>query len=274
MQRSPLYCWQCGTVVSAPGGRCPTCGAEQPNAPTTTAPAPAPGPEFRSVRPVPAPTPKPNKALPWVVLGVGLAAIGTAATLLSPGRRDGSSAAASANRPPPAAAAPRPVDPNDLGIQNPAAVDPSDVLGRAKTRALVWSKDAVLASIRARPVVNGKVDLTGGGTVEYVYGKPTGEGFGAGARIAGKRLRITLTGSGTKVDEIGGGPLRAAMEPNCPLDEAVQKVEAAGIPRNTPLSAVYEVSDKHQKAVWRLSGSGDDATSRTLDGMSCAILVR
>jgi hypothetical protein len=68
-----------------------------------------------------------------------------------------------------------------------------EVLGRAKTRALVWSKDALLISMRASPVVSGRVDVGSGGTIEYLFGRPTGEGLGPGTKVSGKRLRVALT---------------------------------------------------------------------------------
>src|SRR6185295_13544713 len=83
MQGAPLLsCWQCGTVLSAAGGRCPSCGAEQPAAGPTSSAAPLGAPVGiampRGPRRAP-PTPgvvARQKALPWVVLGVGLAVIG------------------------------------------------------------------------------------------------------------------------------------------------------------------------------------------------------
>ena len=138
----------------------------------------------------------------------------------------------------------------------------------------MWSKEAQLVSLHAEPVVAGKVNLTAGGSIDFFFGKPTGEGFGSGARVSGRRLSIKVRGSGTEVDEVAAAPGRAALEPNCPLDEAVRKATAAGIAPSTPLSVSYEVADKYKKAVWRIGPSGSSAGSRTIDGWSCAILVR
>lgn len=210
------------------------------------------------------------------MLGVGLAAILLVGAMLAPRQKDVSIAGAnSATTPSPASLVAVPPGPDDLTLGDPSSVDPADILTRAKTRALVWTHDAVLVSMRAQPVTGGKVNLTSGGTVEYLFGKPTGEGFGAGARVSGKRLRITLASSGSEVEEVvAGAPGRAALEPNCPLDEAARKAQAAGLPASAPVSVVYEFSDKRSKPIWRVTSSGGSSETRTLDGWTCAILVR
>lgn len=280
MQGAPvLSCWQCGTVLSAAGGRCPACGAEQP----TQAPSPSAAPLGAPVGiamprisrrgPPPAAATARHKALPWVVLGVGLCAI-AGLFALAPRHPDTSAAASATVKPqaPPSQAPP--ADPNDLGVKDPSAADPAEILGRAKVRALAWSKEAQLVSLRAQPVSNTTVNLTSGGTIEYWFGKPTGEGFGSGARVNGKRLHIKLGAGGTEVEEVPAGLGRAALDPNCPLDEAVRKATASGVPQSASLNVSYEVSDKHQKPVWRFTTNGPPATSRIVDGWSCAILVR
>lgn len=280
---SRLSCWQCGTVLSAAGGRCPTCGAEQPNEPGRTAPAPVgaplgaapviPAPRISRRGPPLGPT-QSQRALPWVVLAVGLCAIGAIYALLAPRHSDAADVAQSAAKAPPAPVETTAADPNDLGIRDPSAADPTEILGRAKTRALSWSKEAQLVTIRAEPVLDAKVNLSSGGSIEFVFAKPTGERFGSGAKVSGKRLSIKIRSEGTQVDEMAAAPGRAALEPNCPLDEAVRKAIAAGLPASTPLSVAYEASDKYQKAVWRLTPSGATTGAKTIDGWTCAILVR
>jgi len=267
-------CWQCGTVLSASGGRCPMCGAEQPPGPapkTSPAPAPAPVPFGRSARPAPETPPSASKkALPWVVLAVGLLAIGVVAVLLAP---HPDKAAPPSVAPPPKSSAPiAPPDPNDMHVADPTRVDPLEVLPRARERALAWQKDAALVSIRAEGVAFGRVNLTTGGSVEYTFGKRTAPGFGPTARISGKRLRIALGASGTTVDEQPARDGAAAADPTCQLEDAESKAEAAGVKAGSPISATYEVSEKYKKAVWRIWAEGRQA--RTVDGWSCVILVR
>lgn len=272
-----LSCRQCGTVLSAAGGRCPTCGAEQPADAPRGLPTPVGtamlAPSLRAGRHIASPeTSARKKALPWVVLGVGMVAIGGLVALMP--RHADTTPAAPSITPVPAAtpSEARSADPNDFGIADPGAVDPMEILGRAKTRAVAWSKDAELASIHAEPVVNGKVNLSGGGSIEFWFGKPTGEA--RMARVSGKRLHLTLTASGTQASEVSAGPGRAALEPSCPLDEAIRKASAVGVPAGAPLSVSYEVSEKYQKAVWRIAAPGAGTAPRTVDGYTCAILVR
>jgi len=266
----PLSCWSCGTVLSATGGRCPACGAEQPSGP---APLGAPPALSRPPRPVPAPPRTAQKAAPWALLAVGLAAIGLVAVLFAPegGGNRGSERVAPSAVP---SAPERPADPNDLGIADPKAVDPTEILGRARARALAWDREAVLVSLRAQPLVGGRVNLTTGGSVRLRYGKPTGEGFGSGAKTAGPQLEIAIASAGTTVEAMAAGPARAAQEPNCPLDEAVAKAIASGVPTGSALEIAYEVSDKHGKAAWKVSVPDSDVFTRLLDGWTCAILVR
>jgi hypothetical protein len=277
----PLSCRQCGTVLSAAGGRCPTCGAEQPvdAARPGVAPLAAPlgappvAPPRMSRRGPPPSLSQRQKALPWVVLAVGLCAIGAVYAAWAPRHSDDAAVVPSTVKPPPAPIETAPADPNDLAIANPGAADPTEILGRAKTRALAWSKEAQLVAIRAEPVVDAKVNLSSGGSIEFWFAKPTGEGFGSGARVAGKRLSIKVAGTGTQVDEVAAPPGRAALEPNCPLDEAVKKATAAGLPASAALTVAYDISDKYRKAVWRLTPTSGGAP-RTVDGWTCAILVR
>ncbi|HEX7670889.1 MAG TPA: hypothetical protein VF395_14940, partial [Polyangiaceae bacterium] len=260
----------------------PTCGAEQPPArePSAAPPPAGESPAAPRSRPIPLRSETPgkaarDKAIPWVVLGVGLAAILLLAVALGPRHGDDSATSAAAAV---KSAAPRPpdhpVNPNDLALGDLTKVDPIDVLGRAKTRALAWNRDAVLVSLRAQPVSAGKVNVESGGTLEYFFGKPTGEGFGAGTRVSGKRFRIAIAASGTTAEEVAGGLGRAALEPNCPLDEAARKAQAAGLPSSAPVSAAYEISEKHKKAVWRVAVASNPTETRTLDGWTCAVLIR
>jgi len=276
MQSTPLSCWECGTVLSTTGGRCPACGAEQPSPAPAVDPAMPVAPLVRpqQERPPPDPGRRRRAAAPWVLLSVGLAAIGALAAMLGPHRHaDGGDRPA----PAPSVAPPRPehpVDPNDLGITDPSAVKPADLLGRARTRALAWSTDALLLSFRATPVLDGRVNLSNGGTVEYTFGKPTGEGFGAGARVSGKRLRISLGQGGTKLEETNTGLARAALEPNCPLEDAVRKAVAAGVPSNSSLAVSYQFDERRNKTVWRITPTSDESLTRMVDGWTCAVLVR
>ncbi len=266
MQQRALSCWQCGTVLSVAGGRCPACGAEQlaPEARRAGRPRESSESDGEATRS--------SSPLLWVALVVGLGVIGAGAVLLRP-RGAGSEAAAHSPLAAAAASETSGSSASDLGAVDLKSVDPMEALGRAKSRALAWSKDAVLVSMRVRPVESGRVNVQAGGSVEYWFGKPTGEGFGPGTRIGGKRLHVSLESTGVKTQETQGSTGRAALEPNCPLDAAAHAAVAAGIA--PPLLAIYEVTERlAQKPVWRVSTDGQDAAQRFIDGMSCAVLVR
>jgi hypothetical protein len=272
-----MSCWQCGTVLSTAGGRCPACGAEQPPpTPRQTAgeihATVSRAPIAPSARPGREEEPRTSSALPWLLLVGGLAAIGIGAALFMP-KRSESATIPEARRPAPSVAAEAPKNPDDFGPMDMRALDPMELLGKAKTRALAWSKDAVLVSLRAHPVVSGRVDVSSSGSIEYWFGKPTGEGFAPGAKIAGKPLHVTIDQGGVHVDEAAGTSGRVALEPNCPLDAAAHAALATKLPAG-PLLASYEVNDRAGRPVWQISPEGSDGPVRLLDGQSCAVLVR
>jgi hypothetical protein len=210
---------------------------------------------------------------PWIVLATGLSAIAVIGLVFAPRKQEPPPPEPKATpAPPPAPSGSAP--PNELGIRDFAVVDPIEALGRARARAISWHPDAVLISVRADPVVGGGVDLTAGGVIEYRFGRPAGEGFGAGAHVSPQRFTISLTKDGEKVAESNGGPARAAIDPNCPFEDALRKVRASGVASDLPLSVNYEFSDKHTRTIFRVGTPGNDALSRALDGQSCAILVR
>ncbi|HEX4336742.1 MAG TPA: hypothetical protein VH062_12570 [Polyangiaceae bacterium] len=266
MQQPTSSCWQCGTLVSGESARCSTCGAEQ-----LAATANRRGRATLSSDPDSDHGRSSNVAM-WVALFVGLGIIAAGAVLLRPRGYTLSSG----SRPPLATAAKKDAvetPPGNLGAPDLRAVDPLEVLGRAKIRALAWSKDAVLVAMRARPVTDGRVNVQAGGTVEFWFGKPTGEGFGPGMKVLGKRLHISLESTGTTTDETAAGAGRAALEPNCLLDVASKAAEAAGL--TPPLVAMYDVNERiADKPVWRMSTDGNESAQRQIDGMSCAVLVR
>jgi hypothetical protein len=210
------------------------------------------------------------------VLAIGLAVIAAIAFFFAP--RPGSDAAPVREAPPkPAPSAPMPsveAKPNELGIKDPAAVDPTELLGRARARAISWHPDAILISLRAEPVGSSGVDLTNGGTIEYWFGRPTGDGLGSGARVSGKRFHIAVTRDAETAAEAAATTARAAIDPNCPFEDVLRKVRASGILPDVPLSVVYEFADKYGKSIFRVTSPTDASVLRAVDGQTCAILVR
>lgn len=280
MLGAPLSCSSCGTVLSAAGGRCPTCGMEQPfssesipHAPARASRPPSDQPDAR----IPTrPPPRRKQLLPLLVLMlggtglVGLATLGRSVLVeRQPAEVDPAISATQSALPP------APIDPNDMGLGGAQRVEPLELLERARTRALAWERDAVLVSMKASPVVAGWVDLAAGGTIEFTFGKPTAGGFDEGTPVGTERLTVTVEagGASTRSHTARAGG-RATLEPGCALEDAVRKLEASGLPRNVPLSVRYERSDRHGKAVWEASTLEPPELRRTVDGWTCAIIVR
>ena len=153
-------------------------------------------------------------------------------------------------------------------------VEPSALLGRARARAATWHEHAELVLIEASPVVSGNVDVGAGGTLDLVFGKPTGARLGPGAPLGSERLAVRVTPKGLSATEDRATAARAVADPSCPMDEAWQKIVASGVPSSHKLSMRYARSDKHDRAVWKATALDDPKLTRTLDGASCVILVR
>jgi hypothetical protein len=206
------------------------------------------------------------------VLVVGLGAIMGAAVALAPTAGQGPASvpsdAVSSLSPSPAEAPSA-----NANVEDTAHLDPMAPLGRMKSRALEWHRDAVLVSIHAEPVVNGLVDTTAEGHVEYEFGTPA-QGFADRARVGADRLKIRIDHNGTSAKEGRGAPASAALEPNCALEDAVRKIVASGVASSAPLAIDFTLSDRYDKAVWRATTLGPDTVTRALDGSTCAILVR
>jgi len=212
--------------------------------------------------------------MPWLVLAVGLVAIAVLAFLFAPRPSAEATDKTPVVKKAPVAPAPSGSAVNELGVRDTAAVDPLQTLARARARAIAWHPDALLVSMYAAPVGEKGIDLEKGGKVEYVFGRPTGDGFGAGARVSKEHFTIGLTSGGEAVAESNASGGRAAIDPNCPFDEALKKVRASGVPSAAQLVVAYEFSEKHGRTIFRVSSPGDDSMTRALDGQTCAILVR
>jgi hypothetical protein len=207
----------------------------------------------------------------WGLLIGGLALIGGIGVVFAPrvpGQEEEPTAReAPANEP---GAAPGTSDPNDLGIANPKAVSPMDLLGAAKARALAWDPEAILVSITAEPTVGGRVDLTAGGRIAFVFGRPTGQGFGAGAAVKPRAFSVDVGHGATLAHEVTARQTRAAAEPNCTPEEATGKLRVAGDAR---VDLLYAFSSRHDRVTWRAKVAGE-TTPRWIDGWTCTILVR
>lgn len=256
---SPV-CPQCGAAVGGTAGRCIQCGFLFTEA---TPPISAPL-GFVQGRMRPRPKPRQTGKLAALILLGGLLGVAAVSALAwsslkrsAEERRLATEAApASARLPPPAPSS--------------TALEPDALLPSAKSKALAWHRDALLVEIDAAPVgKDGKLD--GDGSVSFVFGKPASAKVGMGADVRGTAFQVSFGSSGSETREKPAPRARAVAEPNC-LVEDVAKIIAASVPSAGPLRLRYAMSEKHERAVWRVYEVGADKVLRTLDGTSCNIL--
>jgi hypothetical protein len=268
LNRSVIACVACGIVLSVSGGRCPSCGALQPDAGA----GPSVEPTIQAAPRGEAARTSSHKTALVLLAGAAVAAAGLAAVLLVLGQVDRTQASAA---PPVSAPEVPPSEERAKASSEYTRAEPGAFVSRARARARSWQAEAELVSIEASPVMSGTVDVTGGGKLAFGFGKRSGLRMGAGAPVGSGRLVLSVEPGGLAAsEEPAAGAARAVPDPDCPLDEAWQKVIASGVPSSQKLSMRYAMSDKHERAVWTAATLGEPRLTRTLDGASCVILVR
>lgn len=169
------------------------------------------------------------------------------------------------------AAAPPPPAPTDSAA--PTSVELSQALTDARRRATSWYRDASLLSIEAAPVAAGKLDDPKASVV-VTWGKPTGR-LGPGAPVGPARLVVTVTVVGASEKQAQDADKSVGVaEPSCTLDAAWRAAVASGLPSSKALTLSYAHNQKYDRAVWTARAAGGEGDTRTLDGQSCAIMVR
>lgn len=307
----PARCPRCGAPVAPSSLKCPRCGgvqlapaslarpvSGQPGGPPPRSPSQAPSPSldlaagggppgswgpprdpprpFPADRVRPASAHPPPKPVPWALVTVGTvlaaAAIVAIAWLAYPRAVGGEVPADAAATTDGQDAPPRNDDDTRAEVQR--TVEATELLGRAKARALEWNRDAVLVMIRADPIVAGRVPLGGEGKVDVVFGIPSGK-LGPGARVGKERLTVTFTGSATSTTtREDTAPSRGVADPACTGNDAWRAAVASGVPSNARTALTYVSSEKHGRAVWQAESAMDPKLNRTIDGQRCTILTR
>jgi hypothetical protein len=169
----------------------------------------------------------------------------------------------------------------ELPFRDPAKVDPSDLYPKVKQRALAWNADARLVSIAASPVIGDQVDLTQeGAEIVYVFGTDL-------AARARPLAHLAVTVRKTGIDQAPAGDSRSSaanargaaspikvVEPNCVFDAAAKAAHASGVPVTSPMKLRYEADEKLKRGVWTAKVPGRTDLDRTIDGQTCAVVVR
>lgn len=243
--------------LTARGTRCPACGFLL---------ASAPGPVYQnSLRPKrPRPASGARSALPGVIaIGGVLATFAVAVGGFVAMRKQDDARAAKPIASVVVSAAPAP--------SAAPVLEPTALFAKAKSKALAWHTDATLIEIDIAPVLLGKVDPTG--KLEFVFGKPAGKKLGPGNPVQGTEFVVTAGASGVEGTERSTGKAVSVAEPNCIFEDVLVKVANAGVSSGERLRFHYAMSEKHARAVWRVSRDGEAGALRTLDGANCAIII-
>jgi len=248
--------------VGIAGGRCPQCGTQLGELSAL--------PEIGRLAPSVAARRANNQpSKQWLLAGAMtlLAALAIIVLLVLRPTSDPSAATSSASAP----TAQTSASPPDVDDQRHAS--PTDSFPRAKARARAWHKEAALVSIHASPVKAGFVDLSQGGTLEFVFAVPSG-GAMPGASVSKQQYVVVMDGAGTKASERTQAGGLVAAEPTCTFYDAWTRAAASGLDKAQPATVAYQHSAALSRGVWEIQRAGDPTSLRNIDGFSCTIIVR
>jgi hypothetical protein len=287
-----IMCPSCSALVSSASGHCPQCGhwlpTELPSRPPTLeaqrdlAATGGSAPLRRAASTAPPHGPSPTRpgpssilrtALPWfgVAAAIVLAAVWIAArsspdAVEAPARlAEGVPAAPGAASSVHSGAQPSPADPLDLDAS----------LARATSEALRWNRDAQLVEITLTDVVGGRIAPGSGGAIQIRFGAPPlGRRLGPGARVGTDQVLVRVDDRGQRTEQVRGPAARSVAPPTCGFDRAWRAAVASGVASDEPLTMRFALDKRGQRAVWTVQPDGSREPTRTLDGSSCAIILR
>lgn len=299
-------------VLSAPGGRCPSCGALQPGSDEVTQvdlalpaklsmpgvaksdrpaqlsaadpgltpqqygslPPGAPRPSVRPgfSRPPPEP-PKKQLQAGWMV-AVLFIVLGTTVTLaiLRSAKISQEEELARQRAAEAAASAAAAAAPE------PAAPKPvlrvSQLWTQAATRSKAWHRDAMLVQMQAGPLDAHGVLQSDNGSARFEYTIPASTTT-IPPRSRSERFVVKIDDSGTHIEETKGATgIAEASDPACPSEEALRIGPASAGSENTALQLSYAFDPRLEKSTWVVSDTANPDAQRALDGQSCAVIVR
>jgi hypothetical protein len=212
-----------------------------------------------------------RKPLTWVIVAMALVvATGAIAAVIWQATQDNEVVVSV----PTAAAEPAPTATADEQLDLDA-VDPTLVFGDAKAQALRWNADATLIRIEVRGMRGKAVNVRQGGRLDYLFGMPVGPKLGPGAVIGSDRLRYSLTNAGPTTDKLNEKAKAVGVaDPVCPSFDAYAQALASGLPADATVILSYALNTKLNRSVWTADVEGQPELKRTMDGRTCAVVVR
>jgi hypothetical protein len=89
-------------------------------------------------------------------------------------------------------------------------------------------------------------------------------------RRSGIEQAATLDGAKAR----GSTTAMTVVEPNCVFDAAAKAAHASGVPAAAPMKLRYEADAAVKRGVWSARIPGHSDLDRTIDGQTCAVVVR
>ncbi|MBN1612497.1 MAG: hypothetical protein JW940_38055 [Polyangiaceae bacterium] len=159
---------------------------------------------------------------------------------------------------------------------SPAAlVDLDAALARATSKAKAWHRDAELVEIRVTDVIGGRIAPGSGAAIEMRFGTPPlGKRLGPGARVGTGQMLVLVDDRGDHTEQVRGPAARSVAPPGCGFDRAWHAMVASGVPPDQPVTLRFGLDKRGERAVWTAQPDGSREPTRTLDGSSCAVILR
>jgi hypothetical protein len=173
--------------------------------------------------------------------------------------------------------APRASSATDSGSPSSRAELPDldGALARATSKALQWHRDAQLVEIKVTEVVGGRIAEGSDGAILIRFGTPPlGRRLGPGARVDTDQLLVRVDDRGEHPEPVRGPAARGVAPPGCSFDRAWHAMVASGVPSGEPVTLRFALDKRGERAVWTVQPDASREPTRTLDGSSCAIILR
>lgn len=106
------------------------------------------------------------------------------------------------------------------------------------------------------------------------FGAPAGDRLGPGAPLSGRQLLVRVDARSEQTKVVQATSATGIDVPACGAERVWQTLVAAGVPEDAALELRYAFARKPGRAVWTATVEGHPEHGRSLDGSSCAIIVR